>query len=313
MGIGGDGRVARLLELSDTHSRVTVAPALGGGLTSFDAKLSVCLVPVLRNAKPGAEVFGLASNILVPFSNRISGGGFIFDQAFQAVPCNVDGQEFPIHGDAFLREWKVLAATRTSATLSLPDGGIGPFRYAAELTYALENGTLLARARVINTGPRLPFGGGFHPWFPRREGTGLAFDATHVWLEDARHLPTEQRPIEVAADLDFRRLRALPRRWINNAYTGWRGSATVLQPDLGLSVKITAPDMGVAIVFSPDGDADFFCFEPVTHAVDAFNQQGMPGLRILEPGAEMAMEMRIAWRPETVGAAGMVPNSVWYN
>nr|WP_274709298.1 aldose 1-epimerase [Nitratireductor luteus] len=301
--IDGDGRVARLLELSDAHSRVTVAPALGGGLAGFDSKLADGLVPVLRNARPGADAFGLANNVLIPFSNRISGGGFNFGEAFHAVPCNIDGQEFPAHGDAFLREWEVLAATGTSATLSLPDGGIGPFRYAAELTYALENGTLLARVRVTNTGSRLPFGGGFHPWFPRREGTGLAFDATHVWLEDARHLPTEQRPIEMAADFDFRRLRALPRSWINNAYTGWRGSATVLQPELGLSVEITAPDMDVAIVFSPDGNADFFCFEPVTHAVDAFNQQGMPGLRVLEPGAEMAMEMRIAWRTIKVGAA----------
>lgn len=301
--------MARLLELSDARSRVTVAPALGAGLARFEARLADGPVPVLRSAEPETDAFGLASNVLIPFSNRISGGGFHFEETFHAVPRNLDGQEFPIHGDGFLREWDVLAASGTSATLALPEGGIGPFRYAAELTYALDEGTLLARARVTNTGPRLPFGGGFHPWFPRRAGTRLAFGATHVWLEDAHHLPTEKRPLEKAASFDFRRLRNLPRSWINNAYTGWRGSATVLQPDMGLSVEITAPDMDVAIVFSPDADADFFCFEPVTHAVDAFHQQGMPGLRILEPGAEMAMEMRIAWRPEKSGPAQTIPES----
>ena len=46
------------------------------------------------------------------------------------------------------------------------------------------------------------------------------------------------------------------------------------------------------VVFSPAGDADFFCFEPVSHPVDAFNLPGPPaahGLRVLEPGESLAV------------------------
>ena len=50
---------------------------------------------------------------------------------------------------------------------------------------------------------------------------------------------------------------------------------------------------GVLIVYSPAADAGFFCFEPVSHPVDAHHGEG---LTALEPGESMTASMRLAWQ-----------------
>ncbi len=144
--------------------------------------------PVLRPcADPGlAGPFDLALNILAPFSNRID-HGFMFDGARQAIPPNLAGERYPIHGDAFQRAWKVEAMTGPVAVLRLEAGEIGPFRYAARLTYQLLPGALSVGLELLNRGPvTLPFGGGFHPWFPRNAATRVSFAASGWWPEDER-------------------------------------------------------------------------------------------------------------------------------
>ena len=56
------------------------------------------------------------------------------------------------------------------------------------------------------------------------------------------------------------------------------------------------------LVYSPSRSADFFCFEPVSHPVDAFNLPGEPtshGLVILEVG-----ERTHAWATWTADRPG---------
>ena len=55
------------------------------------------------------------------------------------------------------------------------------------------------------------------------------------------------------------------------------------------------PALHTLILFSPDGAADFFCAEPVSHPVDAHNLPGQPGLAVLEPGQTMTVRMRLEW------------------
>jgi aldose 1-epimerase len=59
-----------------------------------------------------------------------------------------------------------------------------------------------------------------------------------------------------------------------------------------LAIAAAAP-LGTAIVYSPGAAADFFCFEPVSHAVDAFNRPGNGGL-LLGPGETARAEVRFA-------------------
>ncbi|MDW4499369.1 aldose 1-epimerase [Sulfitobacter sp. D35] len=288
--------MARLLELSDGRSRVSLAPGMGGGIARFDALTSGGPVPVLRAWDGSAAPFALACNVLAPFSNRVSGGGFTFEGVFHPLPCNLDGEGFPIHGDAFQRVWAVEQEAPTHAVLTLTSAGIGPFRYDARLDYRLDAGSLGTTLTITNSGPRLPFGGGFHPWFPRRASTRLCFAAEGAWLEDDRHLPTAHRSLAELPQWNFSDPQPLPDTWINNAFTGWSGTARIDQPDLGLAVEIVTDGLDTAIVYAPSPEAAFFCFEPVSHAVDAANQPGQPGLIPLETGQSLVLSMSIGWR-----------------
>nr|WP_239113361.1 aldose 1-epimerase [Shimia biformata] len=280
------------MELEDRRTRVTIAPDLGGGVAGMWAKTDAGDVPVLRPLA-GDRPFDLASNVLVPFSNRIGGAGFVFEGQHFDVPPNLDGEGLPIHGDGFQRRWQVEVSDPSRVVLRLDDGAIGPWHYSARLVYSLKNGAFGTQLEITNTGPRLPFGGGFHPWLPRFADTKLWFHAETVWLQDDRFLPSDE--VAASGDWDYLTPRALPEGLVNNAFCNWIGPATVLQPTLGIAVTIVSP-MDVAIVYSPSASADFFCFEPVSHAVDAHNMPGQPGLIALDRGATVALSMSIDWQ-----------------
>ena len=289
------------LVLADDRTSVTLVPALGGGIARMDAKRADGgTAAVLRpwSNDGSGDPFRLGCNVLVPFSNRISGGGFAFG-AFHPVPANLPGEALPIHGDGFQKAWKVVESSVRAATLALETGEIGPYRYRVTLDYAVSNGDLTATLAVTNTGPlTLPFGAGFHPWFPRTSETTLTFAASHVWLEDERHLPTERIPVTERPEWDFTNGRGLPPDWINNAFAGWPGAASIDRPEDRIRIDIAAsPNLDAAIVFSPGAEADFFCFEPVSHAVDAHNQPGQPGLVPLDPAQSMEVRMDLRWTP----------------
>ena len=286
----------QLLTLEDARTRVRIVPELGAGIASLEALTPAGPIDVLRSWDGSAAPFALGCNLLVPFSNRISGGGFRFEGTFHEVPANLAGEPFPIHGDGFQRPWSVTHAGPRAVTLTLAEGQIGPWHYAAALTVGLRDGALEVTLYIRNrSGRRLPFGGGFHPWFPRHPTTRLAFAATGLWLEDERHLPLRHLAIADVPELDFRRNRPLPVTWVNNAFTGWDRRAEIQQP--GLSLHLTASDvLTTAVIYSPDASAAFFCAEPVSHPVDAHNLPGMPGLMGLDDGAEIHLAMALLWR-----------------
>lgn len=290
--------------LEDSRHRIRIAPELGGGIASFEAVTGGGLVPILR---PWAGVergpFGLGCNLLLPFSNRISGGGFSYGGVFHPVAPNLEGEALPLHGDGFQKPWVVEIASAQSVTLGLPKGEIGPYRYQARIRYALTGDGLSCRLAMTSMSDHpLPFGGGFHPWFPRHADTILCFSADRVWTEDENHLPQQHVDLSDIPGWDFARPSRLPAKWINNAFTGWDGRATIAQPGLGVEILLKAEKpLDTAIAYSPDDGASFFCFEPVSHAVDAVNLDGRPGLVDLGKGETLALEMTLSWAP-LVGA-----------
>lgn len=297
-GLSVDDRAMLIIE--DARSRVAVRPDMGGGLARFDALTADGPKPVLRPMAAGSEhPFDLACNLMVPFANRISGGGFAFGGRFHPVAPNLPDQDpLPLHGDALLRRWQVGDKAAAGVSLHLADGAIGPWRYDARMDWRLTDGNLQGKLTVTNTGSRLPFGGGFHPWLPRLEGTKLRFRAGHVWLSDTANLPTERVPVTGMPLWDFSALSALPDARIDNCFDGWDSKALVAQPDLGIDVSVSvSQNLDHAMVFAPGADAGFFCFEPVSHAVDAVNMPGHPGMTVLEPGGAMILAMSLGWAP----------------
>ena len=296
---------SRLLALSDGVAEAVVAPDLGGGLVSYDlvgAAGRAALFRPCRNPS-GARPFDLASNLLVPWSNRISGGGFHFGGRFHSLQPNLPGEPYPIHGNGFSSMWAVEKASAERVELSLTSNGPGPFCYDARAAYALDAGALRMWLWVRNVGPRaLPFGLGFHPWLVRTPQTLLLAKAERVVLEGSARLPVGQAPVSSRREWDFAAPRALPASWINNAFLGWDGRARVFWSDRGLALDIAAdPPLSIYIVYSPAGEPDFFCFEPVSHLINAHNLPGgatTNGLTILAPQQSVSISCR--FRPHSV-------------
>ena len=277
--------------MSDGLLSAVVVPELGAGLARLDYRVGDRVHSLLRPEPPGGagDPFELGLQVLVPWSNRISSGGFNFGGRRHALQSNVEGEPFPIHGNGFSQPWVVVSATAGAVSQRLDSPGPGHFRYRACLTYTLQAGSLRIDLDLCNTGNEpMPFGLGFHPWFVRSAQTELRARSTGVWRETSQHLPLGIAPVPLPAEWDFDRGAALPQGFINNAFVGWDGHAVVRWRDHGLQLRIEAsPVLSTYILYAPGSQADFFCFEPVSHPVDAFNLPGPPeahGLVVLTPG-----------------------------
>jgi aldose 1-epimerase len=281
---------ANLLVINDGVAEVAIVPDLGAGLAAYDLVGASGRAPLFRPCSDPSRAgpFDLAFNLLVPWSNRISGGGFHFNGRFRPLAPNVSGEPFPIHGNGFSSHWGTGRTTADSAELSLRSDGPGSFRYEAHASYSLTAGALTVQLSVRNVGPEpLPFGLGFHPWIVRGARTQLRARAERVVLERSDHLPAGESWVAARPEWDFAGPRGLPSAWINNAFLGWDGRAQVLWPERRLKLDIEAGrPLSTYILYSPSAEADFFCFEPVTHPVDAHNLSGGPeanGLSVLPP------------------------------
>ncbi len=284
-----------MIVLSDDFARVEIHPSDGAAIGRYDlTRPDGELLPILQTApSPGrAGPLRHGLNLLVPFSNRISGGGFSHEGHFYPLERNTPGP-YPIHGNAFQLPWTVSQATSRSTTLKLVSDGPGAFRYDATVAYSLENGALSVRLTVVNRAAHsLPFGAGLHPWFVRTPDAQLMMQAAGYWTETEDHLPDSYRPTMGDARFDFGEGGQLPSDFFNTAITGWNGRATLAWPARKLCVDIVAaPPLSTVILYSPSVESDFVCIEPVSHSVDSHNRH-VPGSappQILQPEEALAV------------------------
>lgn len=283
-------------------AELTVAPGMGGGIVSLTADRR----EVLRTAgrMPGIGV-DLAAIILVPFSNRIGGRGFEWGgDHFDLMP-NIESEPFPIHGDGWQRAWTLAGRRKDRLRLTMDQGAFGPYLYSATQEYRLSCDSLVWSVGITNRAAcSLPYGCGFHPWFPRDEHTRLQFAASHMWLNDECHLSDRRITICDTRAWDFRTPAALPAGLINNGYSLCAGTTNLYQgPDFPSLSMTFGPGLDTVIVFSPDEGADFLCVEPVSHPINAHNMPNWPGLVALRPGASMTAWIKIKWHAGPCGVA----------
>ncbi len=292
-----------VISMESDAALVELLPRIGGSVTAFDLKKGAERLPILRRwTGAGENPRVLASSPMVPWFNRISGGGFTFGGTFYPIAPNDPLEPVPLHGDGWFSAWEVAEQKRDRVVLKLRSRAIPPFDYEATQVFSLTGATFEIDLRVKHLGSRpIPYGLGQHPWFVRTPGVTLQAKATGMWLEQPPEFPAKTEAAPIPPKWNFNEPHALPDEFIDNGYVGWDGRGRIEWKDRGIACDVES-DAGTRYyhVYSLDKDCPIFCFEPVTNPNNAFGKPGTPeanGLRVLAPGAETSMLMRLKAAP----------------
>jgi aldose 1-epimerase len=283
------------ISLESGTQRLQLAPELGGGVTAWDWKTENDWTPLFRRWDGVSnDRYALACFPLVPWSNRITEGGFEHEGVFYPIHPNRAQERYPIHGDGWLQAWKVAEHSDTRIKLSLESRYFegSPYHYRSAQTFLLLPDGLQIDLTVTHMGPRsLPYGLGLHPYFACNADTRLRFKADGVWLSGEDPIPIEQTT-NFPATWDYNTPSSLEGPLIDNCFTGWNGKAVIDYPDRNLSLTMVMPDCnGYALLYRPPG-LDYFCLEPITHPIDAFHMPNQPGLAFLAHGDSLALRTK---------------------
>ena len=286
-----------ILTLQDGQQRLRLVPQLGGGISSWDWQTPQGGLALMRpwDGK-SSDPASLACFPLVPWSNRITQGGFAHQGVHYALQNNYAGEPYPIHGDGWLQPWSVESHSAHAAVFRLQSRkhGGNPHEYDAQLRYELLEDGLRLMLKVTHRGRApLPYGLGLHPCFSCDEATRLQFHARGGWLSGPDAVPiahTEEFP----PGWDFGE-PAPPdgAGAIDNCYTGWDGVMRASHPREHLMMVMTMEkNSGTCVLMHPQ-NGRYFCFEPVSHPIDAFHVKGRPGLVSLAQGESAQIEVTL--------------------
>jgi aldose 1-epimerase len=305
------------------QQRLGLAPSLGGSVAAWQL------------ARQGFEPFELfrtwdgvdhpddplkitfASYPLLPWSNRISQGGFSVAQdndRFHPIALNAADQACPIHGDGWQQHWKYKQLSDDALEMTLTSNRFNgnPHHYRATHTFKLVDGGMDQTLTVTHLGDApLPYGLGQHPWLPRNTLTTVHAHVTGVWLSHPDCLPKEHAtdfPPSWNMNTGMPGLGDGIDAGIDNCFTGWDGQARITWPDqrLQLNLEQISASKEVStysasnhylLVYRPSQD-DHFCVEPISHPIDAFHQAGQPGLQVLKTGESLSQ--MLSWRFKTL-------------
>lgn len=275
------------IHLGTRTARATLRTG-GGLLTRFDVLARGRWHPVLAPAR-GTGPTRSSAFPMVPWCNRLSRGGVATPDGLAKVATNWPSCDHPVHGTGWLSDWRLLHRTPRSAILGLRQSLTDPYAFECTMVVALEARSLAVTIVVKNTGPSsLPFGLGYHPYFPRRFGTSLRLHAARCRPMDRRGLPMKERP--VAAPYDFRHPRPVTPRAISRSYAS-AGPIELSDPRSPFTTVISS-DMSTWMMWAPGG-APYVCIDPMSHEVDAFASADGSACDLLMPGASMGLSFHV--------------------
>ncbi|MDK4717347.1 aldose 1-epimerase [Rhizobium sp. CNPSo 4039] len=288
-----------IIDLRDGSLSARVS-TFGGTLLDYAWTVEGHRIALLRPARDDAHASASACYPLVPFGNRVRNNRFAFAGRGYRLRPNTASDPHYLHGDGWQAKWSVLSHSGNEVQIGFHHReGDTPYSYAARQIIALSSEGLMLHMSVENIGKEaLPFGLGWHPYFPMTPETTLFAPAQRFWTETEGWLPGE--PTEIPADLDFSAPSPLPRRWVNNGFEGWSGEAEIVWPERHVGLRLTA-DASVrhAFIFIPDTNFnpafrhDYFCFEPMSHIANGHNLADLGDLKILQPGETFAGSIRL--------------------
>jgi aldose 1-epimerase len=276
--------------------RLELSPLIGGAISAFEWTASEPERPILRKCNsPLEKVLEASSFPLVPYVNRIRGGSFSFRGREVRIAPNMAGDPSPLHGQGWLNPWTVEGSSALTALLSYRhEASEWPWSYEATQEFSLDQGGFSLRLSCRNVSDEpMPCGLGQHPYFPCGPETQIDTRATHAWTIDKDILPVEKVVADGLYDL---RERLVCGQDLDNGWGGWDGSARMTDSDWPYSVEISSLQARFFQLYSPPSGG-IFVAEPVTHANAALNaaEEQWPelGMRVLEPGETMSLDMRL--------------------
>ena len=275
-------------------SRLTLVPEAGGAIAAWRVGDQRMFYETDIAAAPEWDPLAMASFPLVPYSNRIGGGSFVWNGVAHRLPPNRTGFAYPLHGVGWLRAWQIEACGDAFAVLRYEHRGDAdwPWSFSAEQRFLLVPEGLMVDLAVTNrSAAAAPLATGMHPYFDA-SGAHLQFAAERIW-----HAGADQLPVHAAvpdATSDFAAGRMVADGVLDNGYDGWDGRAAIWWDERPLGLTILS-DLTCAVVYTPV-DGGFFCFEPVAHSNNALNlgEAGQP-MPVAAPGetirASVAFEL----------------------
>jgi aldose 1-epimerase len=289
------------VQLRSGSLEMEVSPSIGGSIARFDwVDAGGSRQPLMRGCHSGSiNVLEAACFPLVPFVNRIRASRFTFRGREVSLQPNMAGDASVLHGQGWLNPWQVLFADGQEAELAFEHAACEwPWTYEARQHFALDESGLAVRLSCLNTSAEpMPCGLGQHPYFPCGEETILDAKVSHAWDVDAQVLPTVKLPATGRFDL---RERKVCGQGLDHGFCGWEGEARMSDPGWAAQLIMSSSEARFFQLYSPS-EGGLFVAEPVSHANAALNapEEEWPelGMRVLEPGEEMQLTMRVEVRP----------------
>lgn len=285
-------------ELRADGWNVVVAPALGGSLLVCEHDGFEVLSPTMQRIGSGADSFACCHFPLIPFSNRIKNASFVFQGNHIELAPNIPGEPHALHGHGWQVAWGVPDRGEASCTMSFARAPSldWPWAYEGRQSLSIRGEELRITLAIKNLGTTaMPCGLGFHPFLPAADNARLTVEAARVWSAPADEFPTQH--IAVPPYLDFRNgPRVAERKGTNHCFGKWTGSATVSYERRRRSVVLEGGEATPSVIVYIPAREDYFCVEPVTHAVDAFNLANPPESGLWELAPEQIREIAMSIR-----------------
>ena len=287
--------------LSAGALELSVSPSIGGSISSLEWIEDQARFPVLRKCNSCPEnVLEAASFPLVPYVNRIRGGHFGFRGREVTIAANMSGDLSPLHGQGWLAPWRIDTASAAEALLSFHHrAGEWPWEYLAEQHIELDERGLSLRLACRNLSDEpMPCGLGQHPYFNCGPETRIDTHVSHVWTVDEHVLPVAKVPAIGRFGMSD---RLVCGQDLDHGFGGWGGVARMTDPAWPFELELKSPDARYFQLYSP-ASGGIFVAEPVTHANAALNaaeeEWDELGMRVLEPGGAMSLDMRLEVIPK---------------
>ncbi len=243
---------------------------------------------------------------MLPMCNRAFGAKLDSGFEIHDMPAN-DPSGANIHGFSWQNTWDVVVQSSSRVVLRHVARGLGPYHYAALTSVTLEEHGVSFDLCVTHQGEApLPYGMGFHPWFPADDDTIVSFKAAGELYMAEGFRPVESGPVR--AMHDFAQGRGIRQRAggldceTAANYLDWDGTMQVHWPKRRKALVLRAsPNLRSPVVWSPVG-AQFVCFEPQSHAVGAQTEglvRALAPMRILARGETLHGAMRLSLKEMT--------------